>query len=400
MKRRFFLLSLSYIGRGALSGGDRISTEIARYWSKEFAFSIVSSDDYLNLLKNAHLSPQNVIPLSTRVKEHDTLFKHVLYIVERTWKGLRWVMKNYHSQDGDICYSASDFWPDSFPAFLMKLRYPNLTWVAGFYLFAPSPWARNSPYRGQHFLRGLLYYLTQLPAYFLIKQFADIVFVTSEPDKMRFVTKKRPADRVLVIQGFVCMHEIEPLLEKFLSLPKVYDGCFMARLHYQKGCFELLDVWKKVVEKKPDAKLAIIGDGPLRNDMERKVQLYGLENHVDFLGTLLGEEKYHVFAQSRVMLHPATYDSGGMAMAEGMAFGLPGVSFDLEALRTYYPQGVLKTPCFSLEQFAENVLMLLFDSQLYARLSHEAVELVRTVWDSKVRNESLLKHFLYVLEIL
>ncbi|MCX7882511.1 MAG: glycosyltransferase [Brevinematales bacterium] len=397
MKRRFFLISLSYIGEGALSGGDRISTEILRYWQEAFDVFVVSADDYLHVLHKTQVTVPHTFLLQSTVKRHDSLFHHASYILERTWKGIQWVLRQYRYQEGDIVYSSSDFWPDSIPAFLMKLRYPRLLWVAGFYLFAPPPWAKNSPYKGKNFLRGLFYYLTQLPMYWLIKLFADRVFVTSEPDKVRFVTKQRASEKVMVIQGFVCMHEVEPLKPLFRQLRKSYDGCFMARLHYQKGCLELIEIWKRVVEKRPMAQLAIIGDGPLRTEMEQKVHLYGLEKNVDFLGTLLGEEKYRIFAQSRVMLHPATYDSGGMAMAEGMAFGLPGVSFDLEALKTYYPMGVIKTPCFDIEKFAENVLLLLQDETLYRQLSEEATTLIQTVWDSRIRNQKLLQEFLQTI---
>ena len=45
-----------------------------------------------------------------------------------------------------------------------------------------------------------------------------------------------------------------------------------------------------------------------------------------------------------MVVHPAIFDSGGMAAAEAMAWGLPGVSFDLPALKTYYPQGMIKNP--------------------------------------------------------
>jgi glycosyltransferase involved in cell wall biosynthesis len=53
-----------------------------------------------------------------------------------------------------------------------------------------------------------------------------------------------------------------------------------------------------------------------------------------------------------------------MAAWEAMACGLPGVSFDLPALRTYYPKGMLKTPCYDLKAFAENILKLLNDEIL------------------------------------
>ena len=50
-----------------------------------------------------------------------------------------------------------------------------------------------------------------------------------------------------------------------------------------------------------------------------------------------------IFKDSKIVLHAAIYDSGGMAACEAMACELPGVSFDLPALKTCYPKGMFKT---------------------------------------------------------
>ena len=91
------------------------------------------------------------------------------------------------------------------------------------------------------------------------------------------------------------------------------------------------------------------------------------------------------------MVHPATYDSGGMAAAEGMAWGLPGVSFDLESLKTYYPRGMIKTRCFDLEEFARNILNLLNNRKLYDEMSKQAHNLIIEIWDWEKRAEIIYK---------
>ena len=68
------------------------------------------------------------------------------------------------------------------------------------------------------------------------------------------------------------------------------------------------------------------------------------------------------------------------AAAEAMAWGLPGVSFDLEALKTYYPQGILKTSCFDQQKFADNILLLLTHPQTYHQYSQSAVKLITNSW--------------------
>jgi 2-polyprenyl-3-methyl-5-hydroxy-6-metoxy-1,4-benzoquinol methylase len=89
------------------------------------------------------------------------------------------------------------------------------------------------------------------------------------------------------------------------------------------------------------------------------------------------------------VVHPATFDSGGMAAAEAMAWGLPGVSFDLESLKTYYPQGVFKVPAGNIETFAQAILDLLDRPELYRKFSEQAVRLIMTSWDWEVKADSL-----------
>ena len=72
-----------------------------------------------------------------------------------------------------------------------------------------------------------------------------------------------------------------------------------------------------------------------------------------------------------------------------MAWGLPGISFDLEALKTYYPKGMIKTKCGNNSQFAENVMKLIGDETLYDRLSKEARNLIVDVWDWRKRAEKI-----------
>ena len=99
------------------------------------------------------------------------------------------------------------------------------------------------------------------------------------------------------------------------------------------------------------------------------------------MGFLDGPKKFEVFKQCRIVVHPATFDSGGMAASEAMAWGLPGVSFDLEALKTYYPKGMIKTSCFDTGEFAENILSLLSNPSQYKAMSLEALQLAHEEWE-------------------
>ena len=294
----------------------------------------------------------------------------------------------------DYLVSSSDFWPDSIPAFIYKMFHPKTKWVAGFFLMAPAPWSKNNPYKRKNFVIGLMYWLTQLPIYFLIKSFANYVLVTSEPDKKKFVTNVRNINNVVVAKGGVDVLPSTAFFEKIHAHPEVkkkYDACFLGRFHFQKGVIELIEIWRRVVKSSPKAKLAMIGDGPLKTEVEKLIKRYRLQRNVILFGYLDGKKKYNIFKESRIIIHPAIYDSGGMSAAEGMAWKLPGVSFDLEALKTYYPKGMLKVPCYDIDEFAITVKNLLSNKDLYKKLSSEARQLILKEWSWPTRCHKILE---------
>lgn len=398
MKKIIFIANVD--SGGGMSGGSRIYFEFLKNWDNFFEIFFFGSAGTIKRLQEENI--KNIIFIETSQSDSPDLysivgvFKHFL---KRLSGGFYLIKKNINIiKQADYIYSTSDFYPDFWPAFYVKLKNPKIKWIAGYYLFAPSPFSKKSPYKGKNRIRGFLYWLMQRPSYFVAKHWADFVFVTSEPDVKKFITKKRDESKIIVVQGGVDITESEKYLQSeniVLVDNRKYDACFVGRFHYQKGVVELIDIWKKVCEKRKDAKLAMIGNGstenPIENSVREKIKKYGLENNVDLLGFRDGSKKYEIFKQSKVMVHPATYDSGGMAAAEGMAWRLPGVSFDLEALKTYYPKGMIKTNQGDISQFSENILELLNNPEYYNEISKDAHNLIVEVWDWKKRAKKILE---------
>src|SRR3990172_519272 len=387
-------LTINIIANAALgpllSGGDNIFIECARRWAQMgHKINIFVWEEGLQMCERKDLTGVNFILWpAARFKKFGFLtlyFARIVIGCIGAWK--------YNFKSPCIIYSASDFWPDSIPAFIMKLRNQNVKWIAGFYLFAPAPLLKNSPYKGKRWFTGLIYWLTQKPCYWIIKRYADMVFVTSEPDVKRFITKQRCKDKIVVVRGGVDIKPSEGYLKSGKITPveeKKYDACFVGRFHPQKGVLELIDIWELVCKEKPNARLSMIGSGPLEADVKTKVDKLGLSSNIELLGFKDGNEKYEVFKLSKIVVHPATYDSGGMSACEAMAWGLPGVSFDLEALKTYYPKGMVKTPCYDKQEFAENILRLLDGGYMYDRLSKDALGWARE-WGWEVSSREILE---------
>lgn len=365
-----------------MSGGERIAIELTRQWVEtgQARVTIVGSN-LTRALWRRHIDDSLITfhQISTLDEDRSLLWSYP----KRVAQGMVYALR-YRMDPGkyNVVYSSSDFWPDTLTGLVLYLRNrKKCRWIAGFYLFAPNPFKgfREQGSWGVPRPRETAFFLSQRPIYHLVRRLADVVFVTSEPDVNRFVTARRPRDRVVVIRGGVDVSEADSYL-RGAEGAKEYDAVFVGRFHPQKGVVELMDIWRRVVDEIPGARLAIIGAGPLEGELRRRVAARGLEGEVSLLGYLDGEPKYEVFRKSRIILHPALYDSGGMAAAEGMAWGLPGVAYDLLALKSYYPRGMSKVPVGDSKGFASAIVALLTDDELRSRLSKEARELIRSEW--------------------
>jgi len=381
MGNKIYTFALAAHGEG-ISGGDRIFIEFARRWSKEIPVTIYVSEEGFQMCRRQSLDS----PVDFKVR---SAVNYLSRIIEGIKIGLTLKLEN---SDKIIVYSASEFWMDSLPAFFLKLRFPKIKWVAAWYQTAPNPLKGFSEGEAgtRNRLRAFIYWLIQFPIKPLISGFADYVLVNNDGEKKQFPSLNEKS-RTLVVLGAVDLEGIKNWKFKFRNIPKIYEAVFQGRFHPQKGVMELIDIWKHVVAKKPDAKLVMIGDGPLMESAKCKVQSEKLENNVILKGYLFdGEEKYKIFAQSRIVVHPAFFDSGGMASAEAMAFGLPCVGFNLMAYKYYYPEGMEKVREGDLEAFADKVEELLQDNNLYKRIANEALHLIGDKWSWEYRARQIL----------
>jgi len=365
-----------------LSGGDRIFIELSRRLAKTgVTVNVYVWEEGLAMCRRNHLTGVNIViwKLGPLAKLGMPL-TYILRIVNGLIQAARIKPQNGQS----VVYSASDFWPDSLPAFVMHRKLASSKWIAGFYLFAPSPFRgfRQNKNVRLPSLRETIYYLTQIPIFWLIKSYAAKICVTSAPDTKPFLKAGRRKEDLLAVSGGV---NLEPV-KKYLKNPRresfIYDACFMGRFHPQKGVVELIKIWSLVCRQKPSAKLALIGEGPLKSKIISEIKRYRLSDNVKLLGYLGdGEQKYRVFRQSRIILHPALYDSGGMSAWEGMVWGRPGIGYDLPALKTYYPQGMLKVEKANQAKFAQAIIALLDNPRLQRTLAQKAQQWAFDEWD-------------------
>ncbi|WP_117148799.1 glycosyltransferase family 4 protein [Paraliobacillus zengyii] len=90
---------------------------------------------------------------------------------------------------------------------------------------------------------------------------------------------------------------------------------FVGRLAAEKEIHKL----KPLLDTRDDVCLAIVGDGPAREMLERTFE----ETHTVFTGFMQGEELSTAFASADALIFPSVTETLGLVILEAMATGLP-----------------------------------------------------------------------------
>ncbi len=106
-----------------------------------------------------------------------------------------------------------------------------------------------------------------------------------------------------------------------LGLQDEFTIGLVGRFPPQKNHIFLLDVFHALVQKEPDAKLLLVGDGTLRDMLESKIKDLSLSDHVIMTGVRTDVPDLLQAMDAFVM--PSNYEGLSLAIVEAQAAGLP-----------------------------------------------------------------------------
>jgi len=156
------------------------------------------------------------------------------------------------------------------------------------------------------------------------------------------------------------------------------------------GAEKNLDFLKRVMERIPEVRLAFIGDGPYRTDLEQMFQ--GM--NVTFTGMLQGEELSQAYASGDIFITPSETETLGFVVLEAMASGVPVVAARAGGIPDIVTQdgeaGFLYTPG-DLDDCLSKIKPLLESSELRQKIGVAGrAEVEKFDWRAstrQVRNE-------------
>jgi phosphatidylinositol alpha-mannosyltransferase len=141
---------------------------------------------------------------------------------------------------------------------------------------------------------------------------------------------------------------------------------FLGRFDPRNGLSTLIEAFRRVKGRQREARLVVVGDGPLRNHYYKQAR--GLSD-ITFVGSVLkGRPSY--YANSTVYACPTTKASFGITLLEAMACETPIVCSDILGFRDVVAdeREALMVPCGDRDALADSLVRVLESPSLASRL--------------------------------
>jgi glycosyltransferase involved in cell wall biosynthesis len=158
----------------------------------------------------------------------------------------------------------------------------------------------------------------------------------------------------------------------------------VGRLKRYKSVAVLLQAMPIILSRFANTELAIVGQGPEREQLERLAWSLGLASSVRFHGYVPKAAKEDLLSRAWIAVCPSAFEGWGVVCMEASARGLPVVAARVAGLRDAVVEGVtgLLVPHGDSQALAEAVIRLIEDRQLSATMGRAGRDWARAhSWD-------------------
>ena len=260
----------------------------------------------------------------------------------------------------------------------------------------------NDPYIGY----SLISKYKQWPVKLIDKlcmRFCDRVVVLSEWSKRRINAMGGISlSNILVFPSGTDTELFHPM-EKEHSCQKLgldptcyYVGFIGTFLAYQ-GIDTLIDAAPLVLEKIPNTRFLLVGDGPMKAAWEKKAQGEGIQGHFIFTGHVPYREVPNYIGAMDICVaphHADTNQASPVKLFDYMAAGRPIIASDIEVVREIIGDTgcALLTPPNHPEVLAENIVALINNEALRCKLAENGRRCAKEKYDRKILTKNIFSH--------
>ncbi len=145
------------------------------------------------------------------------------------------------------------------------------------------------------------------------------------------------------------------------------------RLTKEKNLEFLIRSFAKIIEKQKNVKFMIVGDGAVKNDLEKMVEKLRIKNNIVFTGLVDRASIVSLYQASDIFIFASKTETQGLVAVEAMAAGNPVVAVKASGIEDIVKDG--KDGFLTSEaegKFADSVLKIVNDNDLREKMSAQA----------------------------
>ena len=163
----------------------------------------------------------------------------------------------------------------------------------------------------------------------------------------------------------------------------------IARLFHLKGHEDVIAAARAVIEKNPSVRFLFIGDGILRELLQRQIDAAGLHAHFQFTGLVPPARIPELVGAMDFLVHASLREGLARALPQALIAGKPVVSYDVDGAREVCITGVtgFLIPPRDVPALAAALGKLVADPSLRQQLGHTG----RSRFTDQFRHETMTR---------
>ncbi len=224
----------------------------------------------------------------------------------------------------------------------------------------------------------------------MFRHASAVIAVTPELKKYIMDTAKVPEEKVTVVPNG-CNIEAVTVLDKQKCRKELgLDAhltylCHIGSLNPWQGIDDVLDSLALLVKERPNTKLLLVGEGPYRETLEKKVIELGMKDHVIFTGHVQHDKITLYIGASDVCMFLKKLTSYGLSslkLYEYLAAGRPIIGRDIPSIQFIKEQDIgALLPLTASAEIVKNAIKQFLDRQDLALVSQRARHLAETTYN-------------------
>ena len=162
----------------------------------------------------------------------------------------------------------------------------------------------------------------------------------------------------------------------------------LGRLGGEKNLGELMELFAQARQHNDKLKFLIVGDGPVREDLQRQAQRLGVAEHVIFTGMVDPSQVQNYYQLGDIFVSASTSETQGLTYIEAAANGLPLLCRQDDCLADVLQEGQNGYEYTSAEEFLQAIDMAMHDTQWREAAARRSQE-IAAAFDKKAFGEAI-----------